>query len=234
MDRITRKELKTDKFALEVEHTVEYFAEHRKQAIRYGAIALVLIILVAGFSYYRRHQRTARQEALNAALEVQRAAVGEAPSEFAKSFPNQAEKDKAATKAFGDIISKYPGSDEAAIARYYLGTIAADQGKLADAEKAFKEVAESGNEKYASLAKLALADIYRGQGKIAEGEKLLRSLIQKPTEFVSKEHATIVLAQLLGDSRPEEARKLLEPLRTERSVISRQALTLLSQLPAKK
>ena len=52
--------------------------------------------------------------------------------------------------------------------------------------------------------------------------------IAKPTVLVSKEHATIVLARLLAPSRPAEARKLLEPLRTARSVISRAALTALS------
>jgi len=41
-------------------------------------------------------------------------------------------------------------------------------------------------------------------------EKLLRGLIAKPTEFVSKEHATIALAELLGSSQPAEARKLLK------------------------
>ena len=36
MSRITRKELKTDKFALEVEHTVSLFEQHRQEIIRYG------------------------------------------------------------------------------------------------------------------------------------------------------------------------------------------------------
>ena len=34
--RITRKELKSDKFALEVEHTVTFFEEHQKELIRYA------------------------------------------------------------------------------------------------------------------------------------------------------------------------------------------------------
>ena len=37
MARITRKELKTDKFALEVEQTVTYFEEHAEEVMRYGA-----------------------------------------------------------------------------------------------------------------------------------------------------------------------------------------------------
>ena len=40
MSRITRKELKTDKFALEIGHTVTFFEEHRQEIIRYGGVAL--------------------------------------------------------------------------------------------------------------------------------------------------------------------------------------------------
>ena len=53
MARITRKELKTDKFALEVEHTVTFFEEHQKLIMRYGAVALALIALIVGYSMYR-------------------------------------------------------------------------------------------------------------------------------------------------------------------------------------
>ena len=49
MDRVTRKELKTDKFALEVGHTVSLFEEHQKEVIRYGAIGLVAIALGLGY-----------------------------------------------------------------------------------------------------------------------------------------------------------------------------------------
>ena len=46
MARITRKELKTDKFALEVGHTVDFFEEHHTEIVRYGAAALVVIAIV--------------------------------------------------------------------------------------------------------------------------------------------------------------------------------------------
>ena len=46
MARITRKELKSDKFALEVGQTVSFFEEHRQEILRYGAIALGVAVLV--------------------------------------------------------------------------------------------------------------------------------------------------------------------------------------------
>ena len=48
---LTRKEMKQDKFAVEVEHTVDFFAAHRQSTLRYGAIALAVILIVAAVFY---------------------------------------------------------------------------------------------------------------------------------------------------------------------------------------
>ena len=231
MDRITRKGLKQDKFALEVGHTVEYLGMHRKQAIRIGIAVGVVAVLVLAILTYRGYSYRQRQAALSAALEIQMAPVSPTPNDVVRTFPTEQERTKAAVKAFADVATRFAGSGEATIATYYLGILAADDGRLPDAEKALKEVIESGNDRYAALGRLALADVYKGMGKMAEAEKVLRSLMEKPSAFVSKEQATIELAQLLGPTRPAEARKLLEPLRTERGTISRSVLTALSELP---
>jgi predicted negative regulator of RcsB-dependent stress response len=234
VDRITRKELKQDKFAAEVTHTVGYLAEHRSQAVRYGAAAAALVVLVAAFFTWRSHEASARRSALASALELRQAPIGAAqPDSLIRSFPNEQEKNKAVVGALSDVAAKYSGSDEATIAQYYLGAIAADRGNLSGAEKAFKEVME-GNVNYASLAKLSLAEIYKSQGKPADGEKLIRSLMDKPTAFVSKEQATLALARYVATSNPAEARKLLEPLRTERTAVSRAAVADLTALPQQK
>ncbi|MBX5495726.1 MAG: tetratricopeptide repeat protein [Bryobacteraceae bacterium] len=233
MDRVTRKELKTDRFAVEVEHTVEYVSEHRRQMIVYGGIAVVVILAIVAYTFFSRRQHAIRQATLQEAISIQQAAIGPAPSPLIKSFNTKAEKDQEAEKAFRQVIEKHPGSEEASYAAYMLGNIAMDQGKMAEAEKRYKEVAESGHDNYASIAKLSLAEMYDAQGKNAEAEKLLRELIDSPTALVSKEQATIVLARVLADSKPEEARKLIEPLRTsDRNAISRSALTLSGQLSA--
>ena len=233
MDRLTRKELKTDKFALEVGHGVEYVTEHKQQVIRYGSIAagiVVLALILYGFFSYRAG---VREDALRDALQVQDAQVGQAQPDGRLSFPTQDAKDAAVKKALTGVADKYPGTQQGAVARYYLGTMAADKGDLATAEKNLRDVVDHGNANYASLAKLSLASVLQAENKGAEGEKLLRSVIDHPTVFVSKEQATIALARYLAPTKPQEARKLLEPLRTERSTVSRAALTTLSELPQK-
>jgi hypothetical protein len=52
VSRITRKELKTDKFALEVEHGISFFEHHKNEAVKYGAIAVGAIVLIVGYTYY--------------------------------------------------------------------------------------------------------------------------------------------------------------------------------------
>jgi predicted negative regulator of RcsB-dependent stress response len=229
--RITRKELKADKFAVEVEHTVDYVAHHRAQVVRYGIAAVVIVALAIGIYFYRQHEHGIRQDSLAQAIQLQEAYVGPTPPAGTPvSFPTEEAKVTAVTKAFTDLATKHSGSNEGLIAEYYLGSSAADQNKTAEAEKHFKKVIDDGDNLYRSLAQLSLAQIYMVTGRAAEAEKLLRTLMDHPTLFVSKEEAAISLARAIGKTKPDEARKLLEPLRTSRSSVSQLAVGALGEL----
>ena len=218
MSRITRKELKTDKFALEVEHTVSLFEEHRQEIVRYGTIAAVIVALIVGYSVYSRSQHAVREQALAHAIEVQEAPVG-ASASGGMSFPTQEAKDAEAIKVFSDVKNKYSGSSEGQIASYYLASIAADQGKMAEAEKGFQDVAQHAEAGYASLAKISLAQIYFSDGRNAQGEGILRDLMAHPTAFVSSDMATINLAKhYVAVKNTAEAKKLLDPLKSKPGV----------------
>ncbi len=231
MARITRKELKTDKFALEVEQTVTYFEEHRTEVLRYGAIAAVVVLLIVGIYFYRSHQRSVREQELSVAIQIQEASIGGTSPGSVYNFPTLAEKEAAATKAFAEVATKYSGTEEGLIAVNYLGALAVNQGKLDEAEKRYKEVADSGNKNLASLAKFSLAQLYFVQNRNKEGEALLRDLIAHPTAFVSMEQATFTLAHALAKSNPTEARRLIEPLRTSPiQAVSQEAIQLYTQL----
>ena len=234
MDRLTRKELKSDRFALEVQHSVEYFTEHRRQLTRWGGVAAAVIVIVAAIFFYRGHEHNVRQAALHDAMEVQNSTVGPANSGPSGSvFPTPQDREKAVTKAWTELAAKYPGTEEGQIAEYFLGTNAADAGRIPEAEKHFKVVVDAGGD-YASLAKLSLATVYASEGKLADGEKLIQSVIDHPTMLVSKESATIELAELIRDKDPARARKLLEPLRqSPRPGVSRAAITALSDMSQK-
>jgi len=228
VDRQTRHELKSDKFVEEVTHTVEYIEEHKSQVVKYGGIAAAVIVLAAGGWYYTNTQRAQRQVALGDAVAMVNLPVGPAP-EGQQSFPTQEAKDKAVEKAFNDIITKYSGSNEGGAAMYMLGLAAADKGKMADAERLLRQASQEADKEFASLARLALADVFAANGKVGDAEKELRDLISKPTTLVPKDQATLSLARVLAKTKPAEAKKLLEPLRSVSGPASANAISMISE-----
>ena len=231
MDKLTRKELKSDKFALEVQHSVEYVSEHRQQMIRWAVPAVAVVLLIIGIVWYRGYRHQQRQEDLRSTMLIQNSTIGPSQSEYVISFPTPEARKTAVVKAWRDLSGKYPGSEEGDIAEFFLGTNAADDGNLPDAAKHFVAAIDSGSGPYASEAKLALAQVYAAQGKLNDGVQLIQSVIDHPTVMVSKEAATLALADLVKTSDPKRARKLVDPLRTStRSAVSKAAITLDSTL----
>jgi predicted negative regulator of RcsB-dependent stress response len=214
-----------------LEHGLAWFEEHKKEEVRYGGIALAVAILIGGYFYFTSREHAARQEELAQAIHVQETPVATVAVGGQTTFPSQDAKDQAAIKAFSDLQSKHSGSDEAQIAEYYLGCIHADQGKMADAEKNFQNVADHASKNYASLAKVALAEIDFANGKFDQGEKLLRDLMANPTIFVSKDQAAIALAKHLTGRNNAEARKLLAPIKDGKSPVASIAQMMTAQLP---
>lgn len=231
MDKLTRKELKSDKFALEVQHSVEYVSHHRRQMIRWGVPAIAVVLVAIGIFWYRTYRHNVRQEALHATMLIQNSTVGPSQSEYVVTFPTAAARKTAVVKAWRDLAAKYPGTEEADIADFFLGTNAADEGNLPEAAKHFQAAIASGSGPYASEAKLALAQIYAAQGKPNDGVQLIQSVIDHPTVMVSKDAAVLALADLIKTSDPQRAKKLVDPLRTStRSAVSKAAITLESAM----
>lgn len=227
MDKLTRKELKSDKFAQEVQHSVEYVSEHRKQLLRWGPPAVALVLIVAGVLWYRNYQSNTRQEALHNAMNVQNSTIGPPQNAYVVTFPTPQARQAAVLKTWTDLAAKYRGTQEGGIAEFFLGTNAADAGNLADAVKHFQAAIDASNAAYASEARIALAQIYGAQGNVKEGEKLIQSVIDHPTVMVSKDAAMLVMADLIKNTDPKRAHQLADPLRTStRSAVSKAAISL--------
>jgi predicted negative regulator of RcsB-dependent stress response len=227
VDKLTRKELKSDKFALEVQHSVEYVSQHRRQMIQWGVIAVAVVLIAIGIFWYRGYRHDARQEDMHAAMQVQNSTIGPSQSDYVVTFPTPEARKKAVVKAWTDLLAKYPGTEEGDIAEFFLGTNAADDGNLPDAVKHFNAAIDSGNGPYASEAKLALAQVYAAQGKVNDGVKLIQSVIDHPSVMVSKDAAILAMGDLIKCSDPKRAHQLVDPLRTStRPAISKAAISL--------
>src|ERR1035438_3911425 len=108
VSRITRKELKTDKFALEVEHGISFFEHHKNEAVKYGAVAIGVIVLIVGYTIYQRGQHNTRQQALASAIRVQEAPVGQSGN-GGLAFPTQEAKDQESIRVFTEIETRHSG-----------------------------------------------------------------------------------------------------------------------------
>ena len=234
MDRISRKQLKTDPFRTEVQHTLEYVTEHKSQAVRYGSIALVVVVLIGGWYFYSQHEHTVRQEKMAEVFRISNANVGPAQNAFELSYATPDAKDAALVKALSDLSLQFHGTEEGTAGEYMLAAHAADKGNAAEAERRLRDVVDNGKGPYTSMARVQLARIYGSQEKIADAKNLLQPLIDKPTMFVSKEQAELALAKIIGPTEPDQARKILMSLRTsDRPVISQAAMNQLRELPQK-
>jgi predicted negative regulator of RcsB-dependent stress response len=231
VDRQTRKDLKTDKFAEDVFDVFGWVSAHKTEVVRYGAALIALVLVLVGVMYYNRSQAAARQEALAKALRVEDATTGATIEPTSLHFDTEAEKTKAKMQAFTELSAKYGGTQEGAIADMYLASYAVDQGNQDEALKRYKRVVDDGPKPYASLARIALSQIYVSEGKMADAEKVLRDAIANPSATVSKEQAQLALGEMLSQTNPTEAHKLLDPLRTSaRGTISRAAIVASSKI----
>lgn len=213
---MTRHELKDslqhDQFTDTVSNVVNYAVADRQRLIRW-AVILGAVFLIAGAAiWYSSYRRSMRQQDLEAAFAVLNAPVSNAET-TGKSFPTQEAKTKASMKALADVIAKDGGTREGLIAQYYLGTLKAQNNDPKGAESDLNAVANSSSE-CAPLAKIALGQLYTSQNKAAEAQKLLQEVVNKPTDLVSKTQAQVLLAQLLQSSNPQEAKKIVQSLKT--------------------
>ena len=234
---MTRHELKEqlqhDRFTDTVSEAVSYAASHRELVTRWLIIAGAVVILVGGALWYRSYRDSVRQHDLDAAFQVLDAPVG--PNTGApKTFATEAEKRQASIKVLSEVVSKDGNSKQGAIARYYLGTLKAQNGDSKGAEADLRAVADTSTAS-AALAKIALAQLLAGENRLSEAQALLRSLIDKPTDLVSKAQAQVMLAQLDASADPKAAKKILDSLKSpqERPAVSRAVDQLSSQLSTK-
>jgi hypothetical protein len=231
VDRHLKKVVKNDEFKQQVWHSIDFLKDHRAEAQKYGGIALAVLVIAGGIYFYINHQGEVREEALAHALRVDQGTVGANTQAANLHFDTQEEKDKAREKAFREVATKYPGTQEAAISLMNLGQAAVDKGDMAEGEKDFKTVADSAPSAYSSQAALALAQLYDIEGKTAEAEKLLDNLIKHPTVTVSKDEAELAMAKVKAKTDPAAARKLLEGLQsTQRTAISKAAVSELAEI----
>jgi len=232
MDRITRKNLKDDKFAAEVTHSVEYIAGHRRQATLYGGIGVAVLAVALGIFLYWQHRQNAAHQGLYKALETHHALISEDDRPGRVTYKTEEQKTARALVQFSELARNYPRSTEGRMARYYIGVIQFEMGKTAEAQKQLEQVIGEGQDSILALARLSLAEVYVAQGKHDEAGKIYDYLLKQPTDTVSESRVKLAMVRhLQSRNKPEEARKLLMELLKTPGVVAAAAGNMLRELP---
>jgi len=213
---LTRHELKDqvqhDQFTDSVSTALNYASSHRQRFIHWGVTAAVVAILIAGAIWFNSYRRAQRERDLQAVFSVLDAQVGP-HNDYVKTFATQDEKLQASIKALSGVVAKDGGTREGYLAQYYLGTLKVQKNDAKGAEADLRAVASSSSDS-AALAKIALAQLYIASKRTADAQNLLRSLVNKPTDLVSKSQAEVLMAQLVSSVNPQEAKHILQGLKT--------------------
>ena len=219
----TRHQLKQDAFSRvtmdAAGRTADWTIEHRSTLIIAGIIVAVLLAAGIGGWYYLSAQNEKASLELSVAVRTMNtplrpAGMPEQPD--VATFTSAKERTQAARKQFQAIVDKYPHTNTADTARYFLGVTAAEISDNGGAERNLKQVVSSGNKDVAAVAKLALASLYGQTNRTKDAIGLYQELINKPTASVSKVSAQLQLAELYQNSnQPLDAKRLYEQIKKD-------------------
>jgi tetratricopeptide (TPR) repeat protein len=219
----TRHQLKQDRFSKvtfeAAGNAAHWSVEHQSKLIA-AVIAVIVIGAIAfGGWYYLNSQDEKASAEFSTAVrtwETPLRPAGVPPQPGSDSFASAQERATAARKQFQAIVDKYPRTNTADMARYFVGLASAQLGDNAAAERSLQEAAHSSNADLAALGKFALASVYRAENKDAQAVDLYKQLMDKPTLVVSKATAQLELASFYESrQKPDEAKKIYEQVQKE-------------------
>lgn len=218
MDRETRQSLKQDKLRETLVHGVEEVASHQRQMWLVIGIVLVVALAVGGYRLWSERQTVKAQAMLDDASKVYTARIrtaGEPEEPGEVTYVDEKNKYADAAKKFAAVADQYAGTKPGRLARYYAGLSYMQLRDYENAQRWLRMVEGSSDEELAGLARAQLAQALAGLGKHDDAVQLYQRLIAKPTTLVPKQVAMMALADLQRASKPAEAEKLYNQIKTD-------------------
>jgi|SRR5579863_869612 len=220
--RLTRHELKDDKFKSAFEEYEHFAKQHYREIAVAVGMALFIVGLVFGLRYLMASEEAAANAQLGEALETFHAYVGApAPGSPAPTFSTAQEKYTKALAEFSAMTdlkgwaNVLPTQRAVRIARYHVGLCQAELGDQDGAIKTLTQAANDRNAEISSLARYALAGQLVKTGKTADAIKLYQNLEDHPTTAIPRATAELAQADTLRTTQPAEARRIYEHMQRE-------------------
>ena len=191
MAKLTRKQLKKDRFVEEVGEVVGFFSTHRKLIV--GVAAAIIVLAVAGSGYYRY----AQQQDVQARLDFQEAMAnyyGEVSLDAIPgrvTFATTIEKEMRTEESLKKVAEGYSGRFEGQAARLYLALYELRDGDTEEGMKMIEDVIDTSNPDVAALARKAIADQLQREGKNEEAIQYYQYLLEHPTDLMPRERVEL-------------------------------------------
>lgn len=230
MARISRKELKHDRFVEEVGQSVLYMSSHRRQLL-FGIAGIVLLVIgVVTWAGYREANKREASSALKKGTDMYHGKVDTEQVIGSIQFPTSIARFRDTRDHFDKIVQEYPGGEEEVCALYYLSLLDIEQNKFDDARARLEGLMNGRGGECMALIRLLLADLYAQESQYEEAVQQYKYLVDNPTRLVSRQRSQLAWAHLLIENDPEKAKALLEELQSAPGRVSGEAKALLLEL----
>jgi tetratricopeptide (TPR) repeat protein len=194
--KITYKEMKQDQFRTTVLDWVgkgrEFLQAHFREVAWGVAAVLVILVVIWGINRYAEAREQGAENLLGQALLL----MPEPTPPGGETEPAAGTEE--ASAAFQKLIDEYPGSDAAAMGRYYLALNQLRAGRVDEAGTALQAfLEENPGHPIRPMALLALAQVERGRGNAERAESAYRELVEADHAEVPGDLVRLMLAEFL-------------------------------------
>jgi TolA-binding protein len=186
MKSTERHKLKENELARSVAAARDALSTRSRDITRFLIAALVIVVIVAGYTLWRQSRNTKAEAALAGGLALFEAPVvpiaapapgSPLPVQQPGTFPTEQAKYDAALPKLMEAANAYPNTNAGIAARYYAASALASLGRFAEAEQRYQEVVDkAGSRIYGKTARLGLADAQAAQGKYDSAITIYREL----------------------------------------------------------
>lgn len=177
-----RHHLKTNEFAIRLARMTEFAGNHRERLILAAVAVLVLVVGIAGYSWYRSNTVGKAEALLGAAMTTFEAPIVPAPTvpgatQQSGTYPTEIARSEAALEAFQKLIDGYGDTSAAVAARYHRAAALMNLGRFADAAQGFEAAsAAAGTSVFGPMSKLGQAEALIAGGQFDKGLPILEAL----------------------------------------------------------
>ena len=213
MKATERHHLKQNEFLVTTARVLDALDRNRSRVLLMAAVALLLAVIVGGYIYWRNGQADRAGALLGAAMATAESQIAPAPSlpgatSAAGTFPTDEARAAAVVAAYNEVITQYPSTRAARVARYHLAGELLDAGRVDEAEQQFRRVAdEAGSSLYGPLARLGIAQAQNAAGNTDAASVTLTELAASREGLLPVDGVLMELARTsLKAGRTDDAR----------------------------